>query len=193
MIKKSSIVEYIQTIKARFKKKKAQLLYQMNGGYKCVECGKVIPLQGNNIRGLVNGVPLMVERSGDYCLCAHCLYRSIEKYFEMSPIASSCDYLGFKGVTREPCIVYPNERYSIRGIKKDDNLYADILCLDVRIGSSLWDDSFVSEKALRELLLFAGQYHTLNAAVKDGDVYYKDKNDILVSYLSKDLKVFNGN
>ena len=181
-----------QALLYKIKTAKLKLQYRISGGYHCDCCGKVIPFRGDLIQGEVNGKKMMVEQYGVKRLCAYCLYRKIEQYFEMSFLGDPDLEDGFSTIMREPCSWFPDEKYTVRGIMKYGNIVAQNLDLDVRIGQIHWNGFYASEKALRELLLFSGYYATSSLEIQSGGTVHFTDRVASIPWDSPSLKVFNG-
>lgn len=165
--------------------------YAWRGGYKCTSCGRIIPLPGTEYSGEVNGRRMMLSYYGPGPLCSVCLFGKISSYFGFAPVAGPREYVDeFSHITRIPCDWYPEKDRSIKGVMKYKNPSAEMLNLDIRIGSNYWNGFHASLCALRSLLLVDGVYTTSFLSTEKNETFYCYRG-VKVSTKSPKLKVSN--
>ena len=155
----------LYSIKSWLAKTKEQIIYYLNGGYTCSECGRSTRFYNPDIVGTVNGTTMILSNFVKENVCPSCLAKNIETYFNSATkvkynphiVQNKNDII----YTDKSCYWYKDEKNVVNIIFGfDSNSIAYGLKLNVRFGSNSWNSTYASLKALKELLTETGYCET---------------------------------
>ena len=157
----------------------AKMMYHLNGGYPCSNCGVILPIHYSEIRGKIHGRSMSISSSGDL-LCKHCLMEKIQLYFSQAPILASDEQFWSNGVRLDvECAVTGKIVPTVRTISKFQNDTAKRLGINLRFCLEWWNGFDISQRVIEEFLMDPGShYHTSHVVSHDGVLYMRDLNGV---------------